>query len=85
MADEQLDKIEGLPKSMLSASDISAYLETDPNIIRWQAQNEPDKLGFPVIVMRSRVKIPKAGFVHYCRYGRVLMTLETRIAPIDND
>ena len=71
-----LADIEKINKNMLCATDISEYLETDPGIIRWQAQHEPDKLGFPVIVAKSRVKIPKEGFVYYCRYGRPAVELK---------
>ena len=65
-----LAEIEACSKTILLASDVASYLETDPNLIRWQAQNEPEKLGFPVIVLGSRVKIPKDGFVSYCKYGK---------------
>jgi len=68
-----LEDIEKLPKTMLLATDVSPYLETDPGLIRWQAQREPEKLGFPVIVIGSRVKIPKDGFVFYCKFGRPIL------------
>ncbi len=67
---ETLAEIESCSKNILLAADVAPYLETDPNLIRWQAQNEPEKLGFPVIVLGSRVKIPKDGFVNYCKYGK---------------
>ena len=65
-----LEEIEALPTQMLKATDISSYLEIDPGVIRWQAQHDPEKLGFPVIVAKSRVKIPKEGFLDFCRRGR---------------
>ena len=68
-----LDQIEKLDKDMLVPADIYEYLDTDPNTLRWQAQNEPEKLGFPGIVTKSRVKIPKEGFVFYCRFGRPII------------
>ncbi|MEG0778796.1 MAG: hypothetical protein RSG55_08115 [Oscillospiraceae bacterium] len=64
--------IEKIDKNMLVATDIAPYLECNDGLIRLQAQNEPEKLGFPVIVMGTRVKIPKDGFIHYCRYGRMV-------------
>ena len=67
-----LEDIEKLDKTMLIATDIAAYLECDDGLIRIQAQSEPEKLGFPVIVMGSRVKIPKEGFINYCKYGRMI-------------
>jgi len=67
-----LEEIERIPKNMLLATDVASYLECDDGLIRLQAQREPEKLGFPVIVMGSRVKIPKQGFLHYCRYGQMI-------------
>jgi len=72
-----LDDLEKLDKRMLLATDIAPYLECDDGIIRLQAQTDPDKLGFPVIVMGSRVKIPKEGFISYCRYGRMVLSVLT--------
>lgn len=68
-----LDDIEKIPKEMLTANDVALYLNINPNILRWQAHNEPEKLGFPVIVLKSRVKIPKDAFVFFCRYGRPVL------------
>ena len=65
-----LSDVEKIPKEILTVADVAPYLSVDPNTLRWQAQNEPEKLGFPVIVSKSRVKIPKDAFVFFCRYGR---------------
>ena len=69
-----LQQIEALPKNLLTAADVADYLETDPNTLRWQAREEPEKLGFPVSVMGNRVKIPKEGFIFFCKYGRPIFT-----------
>ena len=34
---------------------------------RAKDENERKKLGFPVVVIKSRTKIPKEPFVKYCR------------------
>ena len=47
-----------------------------PNYIRHQAQNDPDKLGFPVVVAGTRVRIPKEGFLYFCRFGRPVQVIE---------
>ena len=60
-----LDQIKACPRNMLLATDIAKYLECDPNLIRWQAHHEPEALGFPVVVMGSRVKIPKESFIKF--------------------
>jgi hypothetical protein len=71
-----LAEIEAIDKSMLLATDVAEYLGCDDGLIRWQAQNEPEKLGFSVVVMGSRVKIPKDAFLFYCRYGRPVIVGE---------
>ena len=65
-----LDEIAALPKSFLDAADVAELLECDPHTIREQAQANPEKLGFAVVVMKNRVKIPKAAFIYFCQYGR---------------
>ena len=60
-----LDEIKSSDKPFLIASDLAAVLESDPNTIRWQAQHAPEKLGFPVVVMKSRVKIPRLPFLEF--------------------
>ncbi|MDL2293180.1 hypothetical protein LJC60_00955 [Ruminococcaceae bacterium OttesenSCG-928-D13] len=68
-----LEDIEMIDREVLYAEDVCEYLGANPDVIRWQAHNGPEKLGFPVIVVGRRVKIPKIGFVNYCRHGRVVM------------
>lgn len=67
---QTLEDIEKLPKEILLATDVCGYLDINPGVLRWQAQHNPESLGFPVIVAKSRVKIPKEGFVDFCRKGR---------------
>lgn len=62
-----LADIEKIDKSILTAADIADYLGTDPNTIRIQAHENAKMLGFPVIVLGSRVKIPKEGFIRFCK------------------
>lgn len=61
-----LEEIAKLPKGFLTATDIAPYLKSDPVTIRWQTHNEPEMLGFRVIVAKSRVKVPKVPFVRFC-------------------
>lgn len=65
--------IERLDREFLRAEDISPYIGLKPQSIRAQAQDNPDKLGFPVIVSGTRVLIPKEGFVNFCRFGRPVL------------
>jgi hypothetical protein len=76
MARMTLEDIAALPKSMLVATDIAPYLECDPGLIHDQAMLDPEKLGFPVVIMKSRVKIPKEGFLNFCRNGRQIVMIQ---------
>lgn len=49
----------------LSPSDIAPILRCDPQCIRVQAKRDPNKLGFPTIVIGTRVRIPRIPFLHY--------------------
>lgn len=62
-----LQEIENCPKTMLAPSDVAGYLGCEPYSINLQAKRDPALLGFPVIVMGSRVRIPKDGFIRFCR------------------
>ena len=46
---------------------MSDYLGCHHYSINVAARDCPDALGFPVIKMGSRVRIPKEGFVRFCR------------------
>lgn len=65
-----LDEIERCGKNFLSPEDVAPFLECNPYSINLQAKDDPTLLGFPVIVMGSRVKIPREGFVRFCRWAR---------------
>ena len=49
----------------LTAADIAPLLQCDPQQIRAQAHRDPSKLGYPVIVIGRRVRIPRAAFIRY--------------------
>jgi hypothetical protein len=61
-----IKELEQSGKDVLTPAEIAPILGSDPQTIRWQAHNQPDKLGFPVIVVKSRVKIPRLGFIRFC-------------------
>lgn len=58
-----LREIKASDKVFLNAADIAGVLKCDPNYIRWMAHHEPEKLGFPVLVMKSRIKINRKLFL----------------------
>lgn len=62
-----LAEIEALPGEVLTCQQIAPVLGANPATIHLQATDRPDMLGFPVIVMGSRVKIPKRPFLAFMR------------------
>ena len=60
-----LQELRELPKEILSPDDISGVLHCHPYSINLAAQSDPGKLGFPVVVMGSRIRIPKAAFIRF--------------------
>ena len=56
-------------KNMLVPTDISDILDCTPHSINVQAQLDATKLGFPVCVMGTRVRIPRLAFLHWLEFG----------------
>ena len=59
--------LEKLDKTMLTVKDIAPFLGANPYSIHCQAQANPKKLGFPVVVIGKRVRIPKDGFIKFMK------------------
>ena len=74
---QQLADIEKLDCACLVPSQIAPIIGADPNWIRWQAHHEKEALGFPVIVIRSRVKVPRIPFIKFMR-GETSCQTETQ-------
>ena len=64
-----LQDIENMQKPTLDIAEVASVLDSWPQTLRCQAQEDPRKLGFPVIVQGSRVKIPRLGFIHFMKFG----------------
>lgn len=48
-----------------TVQDISGVLGSDPQTIRITARQRPELLGFPVILIGNRVKIPRIPFLRH--------------------
>ena len=66
-----LREIEELPCEVLTCQQVSRVLCAGAYYLHEQAMKDPTKLGFPVIVHGTRVKIPKQPFVKFMREGKV--------------
>ena len=52
-------------KPVLTPAEVSKVLGCDPNKIRATARTHPERLGFPVCVVGTRVKIPRIPFLRF--------------------
>lgn len=62
-----LDELEKLDKEMLTPKDIAPILGCAPYSINIATMNGQNPFPFPVIRMRSRVRIPKMPFIKAMR------------------
>lgn len=62
---KSIQDIIALDRDYLTPAEIAGVLGSDPQSIRVAARTEPQRLGFPVVVIGSRVKIPRAAFLRY--------------------
>jgi len=62
-----LEEIAALPKETLNISEIAPILNSDPQDMRVQIKDDRkhnrNSFGFPVIMIGSRIKIPKRPFL----------------------
>ena len=65
-----LKEIEESGKEVLTCAEVAPVLKCNPDTLHMQAIKGPKKLGFPVIVMGSRVKIPRRPFLAYMKEGQ---------------
>lgn len=60
-----LDEIRTSDKTFLTPADVSGVLAADAQSIRLQAREFPEALGFPVICVGNRTKIPRKPFLRF--------------------
>ena len=60
-----LDEIRASDKTFLTPADVAGVLSADAQSIRIQAREFPEALGFPVICVGNRTKIPRKPFLRF--------------------
>lgn len=60
-----LDEIRGMDTPTITPAQAATVLGCDPHWIRLAARQCPERLGFPVTVIKSRTKIPRIPFIRY--------------------
>lgn len=62
---EAYEQAKSSVKPYLSPAHAAILLRCDQNDLRWQARTDPSVLGFPVVIIKSRVKIPRKAFLDF--------------------
>lgn len=65
-----LEDIESMDALTLTPAQVASVLHSDPQLIRVAARQRPELLGFDVIIVGNRVKIPREAFVAFMRGRR---------------
>lgn len=60
-----LEQIKQSNKDMLTCADVATVLGCNAYTLHMQAQERPELLGFSVICMGNRVKIPRLAFIKF--------------------
>ena len=60
-----LQEIRASDKAMLIPAEVSEVLGCNPYSINVQAKEDPRKLGFPICVIGTRVRIPRVAFLKW--------------------
>ena len=58
-------EIKSSEKETLTCADVASVLRVKPYTLHEMALEYPERLGFPVIVIGRRVRIPKAAFLSF--------------------
>ena len=62
---EAIEAIKALEDVTITPALAAQALGCDPHWIRIMAKTTPEKLGFPVIIIRSRTRIPRIPFIRF--------------------
>ena len=60
-----IEELKSWEKDFVYADDVKTIVGVDPSSIRKQAHEDPSKLGFPVMVCGSVVRIPRKPFIKF--------------------
>ena len=65
-------------KNFLVPEDVAEVLGCKAYSINCQAKADPGKLGFPVCLMGSHVRIPRLAFIYWMQYGNAAIHIEQK-------
>ena len=65
-----VSEIQAANKPYLTPVEVAEVLECDPQAIRLAARDNPGQLGFPVVRVGKRTKIPRIPFLRFLGYAK---------------
>lgn len=65
----KLEQIKALDRAVITPDEAAGVLQCNAQYIRMQARADASKLGFPVICLGRRVKIPRLPFITFIEGG----------------
>lgn len=65
-----LEQLESLETEVLTCKQVGEVLGMDQTTLHLQAVEDPERLGFPVVVAGTRVKIPRRAFINFMKGER---------------
>lgn len=60
-----LAEVKSIDRTYLTMNDIGTLIGIRPDMLLFQARQDPSKLGFPVCVAGNTVRIPKGAFLDW--------------------
>ena len=73
-----LQQMQESQEEMLAPADVAEVLGCTPYSINVQCKLDMGKLGFPVCMIGTRVRIPRRGFLRWVLYGNAPVLSEGR-------
>ena len=65
MVRKTLQDLKKEDRDFLTVEDVCGVLECNPHHLRCKARQRPELLGFTVVIMGNRVKIPRIPFLRF--------------------
>lgn len=60
-----LEELKADPREFVNSADIAKIIGIDPYALTLTARKEPEKLGFPCMVVGKRVRFPRRAFIKF--------------------
>ncbi len=65
-----LEELKNDPREFVNSKDIAKIVRMDPYALTLTAREEPEKLGFPCMVVGKRVRFPRRAFIRFVEGGQ---------------